>query len=136
MAQFHLHPQLAADTFDVTCLSLCRVLLMNDTAYPWLILVPERDAVREVHELTPGDQQQLMAEITRASRCLQRLVKADKMNVAALGNMVPQLHIHVIARFHHDPAWPAPVWGRQEAMPYSEQDAGGLIGQLEEALAR
>lgn len=134
MAQFHLHPQLSADTFDVMRLLLCRVLLMNDTTYPWLILVPERDAVREVHELTPGDQQQLMAEITLATRCLQRLVKADKMNVAALGNMVPQLHVHVIARFETDAAWPGPVWGKQPAKPYADADAAKFLADVKRAL--
>lgn len=134
MAQFQLHPQLVADTFTVTQLSLCRVLLMNDQTYPWLILVPERVTIREIHELTPGDQQQLMSEITQVSRGLQRLAKADKMNVAALGNMVPQLHVHIIARFEGDAAWPGPVWGKYPAQAYEMQVAADFIKKIESTL--
>lgn len=115
-------------------LDLCRVLLMNDCQYPWLIMVPEVAGVREIHDLTPGDQQRLMAEITHVSRRLQRYSNADKMNVAALGNMVPQLHVHVIARFESDAAWPGPIWGKVPAMPYPQDKAETFIQEFGAAL--
>ncbi len=130
MAEFTLHPQLDKDTFTVGQLDLCSVLLMNDVNFPWLILVPQVPDIREMHELTPGDQQQLVREITLASNRLQRLANADKMNVAALGNMVPQLHVHVIARFETDAAWPGPVWGKVAAAPYTNEGAAEFIGSL------
>ncbi len=111
MPQFQLHPQLACDTISVADLDLCQLLLMNDQTYPWLVMVPMRHDMRELHDLMPGDQQAVMLEVTKVSRAMQRLFKADKMNVAALGNMVAQLHIHVIARYEGDPAWPGPIWG-------------------------
>jgi diadenosine tetraphosphate (Ap4A) HIT family hydrolase len=118
MTGFSLHAQLVADTEWVANLSLCRVLLMNDSNYPWLILVPERTGVREIHELTAADQQTLIQEITAVSRVMETAFDAHKMNVAALGNMVQQLHVHIIARYVEDPAWPGPVWGRVPAAPY------------------
>ena len=133
MAEFILHPQLDKDTFDVGMLKLCKVLLMKDASYPWLILVPAVADIREIHELTPGDQQQLMQEMTFVSNRLQRLTNADKMNVAALGNMVPQLHVHVIARFETDAAWPGPVWGKVPAAPYMEEDAAHFLRELKNA---
>lgn len=108
---FALHPRLAADTVEVTRLLLCRVLLMKDRRFPWLLLVPERDGVREIAELPPVDRAELIEEIARASDVLTRLFQPDKLNVGALGNVVPQLHVHVLARFSTDPAWPGPVWG-------------------------
>lgn len=108
---FNLHPQLAADAYFVCDLTLCRVLLMNDARFPWLILVPLREAMCELTDLSPDDQNLLLADINQAARALQTLYKPDKLNIAALGNMVPQLHIHIIARFTHDVAWPKPVWG-------------------------
>lgn len=134
MTGFALHPQLAQDTHSVMRLDLCHVLLMNDSTYPWLILVPNVPDIREIHELTPGDQQRLMSEITHASRCLQRIVKADKMNVAALGNMVPQLHVHVIARFDGDPAWPGPVWGKVPAVPYTQSAVDDFLATIQAAM--
>lgn len=134
MTHFTLHPQLAADTVPVTDLALCQILLMDDATYPWLILVPALSDLKELHDLTPGDQQQLMREVTRVSRMLQRLVNADKMNVAALGNMVPQLHIHVIARFEADPAWPGPIWGKMPVAPYDAAARERLIEDITKAL--
>ena len=92
---------------------------MNDRRFPWLILVPERESVREIYELSAGDRAVLIEEITRASDALMRLVRPDKLNVGALGNVVPQLHIHIVARFAADSAWPGPVWGSGAAVPYS-----------------
>src|SRR5690242_14029508 len=108
---FTLHPTLARDTVDVIRLPLCRVLLMNDRRFPWLLLVPERESIREIHELTPADRAQLIAEIAQAGQVLTHLVQPDKLNVGALGNIVPQLHVHIVARRTTDAAWPGPVWG-------------------------
>ena len=122
---FTLHPRLAADTIEAARWPLCRVLLMNDARFPWLILVPERPSLRDVHDLPAVDRAILIEEIARASRLLQDRLKADKVNVAALGNQVPQLHVHVIARFIGDPAWPNPVWsqGAPQPMTATEQKA-------------
>lgn len=127
-SDFDLHPQLAADTIEVARWDCCRVLLMNDATYPWLILVPQRPDLRDLHDLAPADLALATAEIVRASQALERLFQPVKINVAALGNMVPQLHIHVIARFEEDPAWPQPVWGVAPAEPYG---AGALAERLE-----
>lgn len=119
---FELHPRLSADTVPVGTLPLSRVLLMNDLAYPWCILVPQRNAIREIHELAADDQLQLLQEISGVSSAMAAAFAADKMNVAALGNVVPQLHVHVIARFEADPVWPAPVWGKLPPRPYPLAD--------------
>ena len=126
---FTLHPTLARDTVEVARLPLCRALLMNDRRFPWLILVPEREGIREIHELPPADRAALIEEIARAGEALRRLFQPDKLNMGALGNIVPQLHVHVVARAAGDPAWPGPVWGSGAAVPYSE-------GEIEEARAR
>ncbi len=118
MHDFALHPQLAADTIEIGQLALCRVLLMNDANYPWLILVPQRPGLREIFELSTDEQTQLIHESSRVARLMHAHFKADKMNIAALGNMVPQLHIHHIARYKADLAWPAPVFGANPARPY------------------
>ena len=115
---FELHERLAADCITLDDWPLCHVLLMNDASYPWLILVPRRPGLRDFHDVAPEDMPQFTDEIAGASRALQSSFKPDKINVAALGNMVPQLHLHVIARFTGDPAWPGPVWGAQPALPY------------------
>lgn len=125
---FALDPRLAEDTVPVYSWELCLVRLMNERAYPWLVLVPRRAAVREIHDLNGADRAQLMVEINRASRTLAELYQPDKINVAALGNVVPQLHVHVIGRTPSDPAWPAPVWGE---LPHTPYDEGELIGQCE-----
>jgi diadenosine tetraphosphate (Ap4A) HIT family hydrolase len=127
---FDLHPMLARDTAEVTRLPLCRVLLMKDRRFPWLILVPERQSVREISDLAPADRAALIEEIAQASDALARLFQPDKLNVGALGNVVPQLHVHVVARFATDPAWPGPVWGSGAALPYGE----GEIEELRERL--
>lgn len=131
---FELHPRLAADTTPVSELPLCRLLLMNDARYTWLILVPGRDGIREIHELDSTDRQQLMREIAAVSEALAGSVPNDKINVGALGNLVPQLHIHVIARRIGDAAWPGPVWGHGEAVPYGADEMNGLIERLRSAM--
>jgi len=118
MVKFSLHERLAADTIELTRWPLSIVLLMNARQWPWLILVPRRADIREIHELQEPDQRTLTAEIVRASRALTQLVKPHKINIGALGNVVPQLHVHVIARFTDDPAWPKPVWGTIPPEPY------------------
>lgn len=120
MTNFSLHPRLAADTLEIGDWPLCRVRLMNDSRFPWLILVPMRADMREIIDLLPGDQTALLQEINLASRALQTAYRPDKLNVAALGNMVPQLHIHVIVRATTDAVWPNPVWGQGAAQPYAD----------------
>jgi diadenosine tetraphosphate (Ap4A) HIT family hydrolase len=130
---FALHLTLARDTVEVARLPLCRVLLMKDRRFPWLILVPERESVREIHELSPADRQVLIEEIAQASGVLTRLFQPDKLNVGALGNIVPQLHVHLVARTKTDPAWPGPVWGLGAAEPYTEGELEELRGRIAEA---
>lgn len=127
---FELHPQLEQDTFAATALNLCTVRLMNCRALPWLVLVPRVEAIREIIELSEDDQQQLMREISQMSRLLQQAYHPDKINVAALGNMVPQLHVHVIARYTNDAAWPKPVWGNIGMEPYSEAEKKTVLAKL------
>jgi len=129
-----LHPQLKHDCVVLGKLSLCAVLLMPDAHYPWLILVPQREHITEIHELDEADQQQLMRESCVVSQILKNSFDADKINVAALGNMVPQLHVHHIARYHHDAAWPAPVWGARPAKPYSAEALDERCRMIKEAL--
>ena len=132
---FELHPQLAADTFEITRLPLCRVLLMNDANYPWLILVPQRPSLRELFELDAADQMQFMRESSHVGRIMLAHFKADKINIAALGNVVPQLHVHHIARHTNDPAWPAPVWGRIPVHPYDPALVQKRMQELQALLA-
>ncbi|SOD97194.1 HIT domain-containing protein [Caenispirillum bisanense] len=131
---FSLDDRLAADTVEIARWPLCRVLLMNDRTYPWLILVPQREGVSEVHELSRDDRVRLMDETAQAADLLHRFTKADKMNVAALGNMVRQLHVHVIARFADDPAWPKPVWGVRPAEPYDAAELPHVLARLRDAI--
>jgi diadenosine tetraphosphate (Ap4A) HIT family hydrolase len=130
MAEFELHPQLAADTFFVREAPLSTVLLMNDRRFPWLILVPRRTGVAEIIDLDPGDQAQLLREINAAARTLRERHNPDKLNIAALGNVVPQLHVHVVARFRGDAAWPRPVWGMGGTEKYSLHEAENHITLL------
>jgi diadenosine tetraphosphate (Ap4A) HIT family hydrolase len=119
---FNLHAQLAKDCAFVCDLDLCQVLMLNDSQYPWLILVPRVADIKEIIDLSPSQQQVLWQESAQVSAVLQSLFKGDKLNVAALGNMVPQLHIHHIVRYTNDASWPKPVWGQVPAIPY-EADA-------------
>lgn len=119
MSEFQLHPQLASDTVLLGELPLSLVLLAKDSQYPWLILVPKQAGIREIHWLNVEQQQQLMRESCAVAQLMATELAADKINVAALGNMVPQLHLHHIARFTTDAAWPAPVWGKLPAQAYA-----------------
>ena len=127
---FTLHPQLAKDCFVIGQFELCQLLLMNDQNYPWFILVPQRENISEIYQLTVADQMLLWRESTGLSETLAQHFAADKMNVAALGNVVPQLHVHHIVRYQRDPAWPAPVWGKLAAKPYSESELQQLLSSL------
>ena len=133
-SDWQLHPQLAADSHPLAALALCELRLMDDANYPWLVLVPRVAGARELIDL-PGPQRHALADETdRAARALQAAFRPYKLNVAALGNLVPQLHVHVIARFEEDPAWPAPVWGRVAARPYTPEQLVERIARLQEAL--
>lgn len=123
---FVLNPRLEEDCFHICDLRLCRVLLMNESRYPWFILVPMRTALRELMELTEEEAKLYWRESGLVQRFLSEFLQAEKLNVAALGNMVPQLHIHHIARFASDPAWPAPVWGQYTPEPYEESEVEDL----------
>lgn len=125
-----LHPQLKKDCFVLGEFSLCSLLLLDDANYPWFILLPNREGAREIHLLAEQDQQQLLAESMFFSRCLQQVFQPDKLNIAALGNVVPQLHIHHIARLTTDACWPAPVWGAVEAIPYQQKQLETIKNQL------
>lgn len=135
MSEFQLHPQLAADTRHVAALPLCDVLLMNDANYPWLILVPRVPGASELLDLGESDRARLWREIDIASQALRELFAPDKLNIAALGNVVSQLHVHVIARFKNDAAWPKPVWGAQPAKPYSATEIAERVDALRGVLA-
>lgn len=130
---FTLHDQLRHDTHSVCRMKLCLVQLMNDAQYPWLILVPAVADVTEVVDLNDKQRRQLIGEIAQAQRVLQHCFSPHKMNVAALGNMVPQLHVHVVARFRDDAAWPAPIWGRHPPRPYEDPALRGTIARLQNA---
>ena len=134
--EFTLHPKLAEDCEQVTNLDLCMVLLMNDRRFPWLILVPQRANLRDFHEIASNDRGALFDEIDRCSRLLAKLPEITKINVAALGNQVPQLHVHVIGRSIHDDAWPGPVWGVGSTEPYSRDALGRTIDYIMDNLVR
>ena len=131
---FQLHPQLAKDSFPVTNLSLSRVILANDARFPWIVLVPEREDLVDLHDMAHADYNTLAREIRSTSKAMANLFSADKMNVATLGNMVPQLHIHIIARYRNDAAWPGPVWGKGTAELYEKSAAEKRISDIREAL--
>lgn len=131
---FRLHPQLEQDCEQLGRFDLCRLLLMRDANYPWCILVPEREDISEIYQLSADDQLQLTRESALLARTMATLFAADKMNVAALGNVVPQLHIHHIARRRNDPAWPAPVWGKLPARAYADDELARTAESLCAAL--
>ena len=133
-AGFVLESQLDNDTHEVGRLPLSRVLLMNDARFPWLILVPERVGLVEVIDLPTPERLQLWDEIALTSEVLKAMYGPDKLNVAALGNMVRQLHVHVVARFTSDPAWPKPVWGSGAPIAYEPHQQGIIAGRLAKAL--
>ncbi|MDX1817575.1 MAG: HIT family protein [Marinobacter sp.] len=119
---FVIHERLAADTILLGRSRLCEVRLMNESTWPWVLLVPAFPGIREIYELSEDQQLRLMVESSRLSRGMMEAFSGDKMNVAALGNMVPQLHIHHIVRYSSDPAWPGPVWGTRSPTPYTPDE--------------
>ena len=129
-AGFQLDARLAADTLFVAEWTLCRVLLMDDAQFPWLVLVPRREGLAELDDLAERDRAQLMREITRAMKVLRGVVECDKLNVGALGNIVRQLHVHVVARREGDAAWPGPVWGHGPAHHYLPEARNKLLADL------
>lgn len=131
---FQLDARLAQDTTPVTSFALSRVLLMNDARYPWLILVPARDGLSELHDLNASDQALLNDESIRVSRAMTELFTPEKINVGALGNIVRQLHIHIVARRTDDPAWPGPVWGHSPAVPYTVEQLVDMQSRLASGL--
>jgi diadenosine tetraphosphate (Ap4A) HIT family hydrolase len=135
MSCFTLHPRLTADTFALGDWPLSRLLLMNDATYPWVVLVPRRVGVREVIDLAEDERALLWREVDRVASALAQLAKPDKLNIAAIGNLVPQLHVHVVVRREGDPAWPRPVWGAAPATPYAPDAATAFASQLRRALA-
>ncbi len=131
--KFTLHQRLQEDTVNIVRLKLSRVLLMKDSSFPWLVLVPERQGVQEVYELSIEARFVLIEEIATASEILRQLYSPDKINIGALGNLVPQLHIHVIGRFRTDRAWPGPVWGTGPARPYTDEGLAAVSAGIKKA---
>jgi diadenosine tetraphosphate (Ap4A) HIT family hydrolase len=131
---FSLDPRLQADTQHVASLPLCEVLLMNDARYPWLILVPRRNGLVEILDVPESAQQELWQEVHHVAAALREAVPCDKLNIGALGNIVRQLHVHVIARREGDAAWPGPVWGQGQAEPYAERELQSRIARLQALL--
>lgn len=131
---WQLHPQLASDSHPLAQFRLCELRLMDDTNYPWLVLVPRVAGAQELIDLRGTERHLLSDEIDEAARALRAVFRPRKLNVAALGNIVPQLHVHVIARFEDDPAWPAPVWGRVAARPHTPEQLVDRITRLQGAL--
>jgi len=129
-----LHPRLAEDCISIGQFELCRLLMMNDSQYPWFILVPERPELQEIYQLNKAERALLTEESSYLAESLAKLYKADKMNIAAIGNLVPQLHIHHVVRYQIDKAWPAPVWGKFAAVPYNEQQIIDNIDRLKDCL--
>ncbi|MBR1217392.1 HIT domain-containing protein [Bradyrhizobium sp. U87765 SZCCT0131] len=129
-AAWSLHPQLEKDTINVGDLPLSRVLVIQDANYPWLLLVPRRPDAVEIIDLDEVEQAQLMTEVTRVARVLKDVTKCDKLNIAALGNVVPQLHVHIIARRTGDAAWPRPVWGAAQPLKHDPQEVADFISAL------
>jgi diadenosine tetraphosphate (Ap4A) HIT family hydrolase len=129
--EFELHPQLAQDSILLGDFPLCRLLLINDANYPWFVLVPRRAGVSEIYHLSVQDQMQLMHESCFLAENLADAFAARKMNVASLGNMVPQLHVHHIVRFEEDLAWPGPVWGKHPALGYTADQVKDILQKLQ-----
>ena len=127
---FELHPRLQNDCLELGRFPLCRLLLMNESRYPWFVLVPERADLTEIYQLSDMDQQLFWRESSRLAQSLAVTYQADKLNIASIGNLVPQLHVHHIVRYRNDAAWPGPVWGRFEPMPYQDDQRNELIARI------
>ncbi len=132
---FQLHERLIADTLSVGEFPLCLLLLSNDANYPWTILVPRRADIKEIYQLNDSDRQQLLHESCVLAEAMQALFNPDKLNIATIGNRVPQLHMHHVARTIDDAAWPGPVWGAVPAISYSEEKSRAIKSRLQAQLA-
>jgi diadenosine tetraphosphate (Ap4A) HIT family hydrolase len=131
---FQLHPRLKQDCIVIGRFELCQLLMMNDSQYPWFILVPERADLQEIYQLSKAERQLLAEESSYLAENLAVLYKADKMNIAAIGNLVPQLHIHHVVRYQADKAWPAPVWGKFTAEPYTDMQIADNLTRVKAQL--
>ncbi len=127
---FTLHPDLSRDGIKIGKFALCQVLLINDSHYPWFVLVPMRAGISDIIDLTPDDDKALWGESRAFSQAIMAAFAGDKLNVAALGNMTPQLHIHHIIRYKSDAAWPAPIWGKHALSPYSSEQVADIRSKL------
>ncbi len=127
-----IHPQLLRDCLVLGRFSLCQLLLMRDANYPWFVLVPDRDEIKEIYQLSRDDQSQLMIESSFLAEFLMKAFNGDKMNVAAIGNIVSQLHIHHVVRYHSDAAWPSPVWGKLPTKAYTDEKLKDVLINLNE----
>ncbi len=127
---FKLNERIDNDTFEICDLSLCKVLLMNDANYPWILLVPIVADITELHHLSMDQQTKVLQDINAASKIMEDMFQPKSLNVAALGNVVSQLHIHIVARFEEDATWPGPIWGQKPAVPYEGKNR---LSQLKEA---
>ncbi len=134
MEKFVLHTRLAADCHPVGQMSLSTVLLLDDARYPWVVLVPRRAAIREIHELAADDRQALLEESCRLGAFMMQAFAGDKLNLGALGNLVPQLHLHHVVRYASDPAWPGPVWGHSAAERYAPATLARRLDLLRDGL--
>ncbi|WP_340480070.1 HIT domain-containing protein [Vibrio anguillarum] len=132
---FELHPQLAKDTSVIGEFPLCLALLHKDNSVPWVILVPKRANLKELHHLSMQDQQQFLYESQAVSQALEATFCPDKLNLGALGNMVPQLHIHHVARFKNDVAWPGPIWGNTQGIVRAEQEQQAILTRIQNVLS-
>ena len=135
MSDFTLHELLQRDTIELAKLPLSTVVVMNDSQYPWFVLVPRVENIQDIYQLDWQDQQQLLNESSMVSELLMQLYNGDKMNVAALGNVCPQLHLHHIVRFKTDKAWPKPIWGEFAMIPYTEEQLAELKAKVVPALS-
>lgn len=133
---FSLHPRLAQNCHQLGRFKLCRLLLMNDNQFPWFILVPQISGISELHQLSAEQRRKLIDESCYLAENLAVLYQGDKMNVAAIGNIVEQLHVHHVVRYRHDKAWPQPIWGKFSAVPYTPEQLNETVQRLKSRLAR
>lgn len=132
---FILHPRLQQDCIVIGSFELSLLLLMNDSHYPWFILVPQRAEITEIYQLDDADRQLLQTESCCLAKTLATVYQADKINIAAIGNLVPQLHLHHVVRYQHDAAWPAPIWGKFAAIPYTNEQIAEHKQRVQTALS-
>ncbi|MDX1803058.1 MAG: HIT family protein [Alcanivorax sp.] len=125
-----LHPRLAQDTRPLAETEMCWIRYMNDQRFAWLVVVPKREGLREWHHLPAAEQQALLTLVNAMAGQLEQVTGADKINLGALGNLVPQLHVHIIARFQDDPCWPGPVWGQGSPEPWPDGEAPQWLARL------